>query len=111
MDGARHGIASHAPHALQASPYASPASHACAPHAGVHLGMLTPQAFGLPHALQPFGQPASGQLSLLAESAPSGASPNEVILGRHVPSPSASLHHDVGMPSPISKIQRLLSRE
>ena len=91
-DGARHGIASHAPHALQASPHASLASHAHAPHVGVQLdarahalsthahfphGMLTRQASGPPHALQPFGQPASGQLSVLAESAPSGASPNE----------------------------------
>ena len=118
VDGARHGIASHAPHALQASPHASLASHAHAPHAGVHLdarahapcthahpphGMLSTQAAGPPHALQPFGQPAFGQLSVSAESAPSGASPNEVILGRHVPSPSASMHHDASMPSPISQ--------
>ena len=113
VDGARHGIASHARHALQ-----SPASHAHAPHAVVHLdaraqapcthahpphGMLTTQAAGPPHALQPFGQPAFGQLSVLAKSAPSGASPNEVTLGRHVPSPSASMHHDASMPSPISQ--------
>ena len=117
-DGARHGIAPHAPHALQASPHASPASHAHASHAGVRLdvrvhalsthahsphGMLTPQAAGLPQALQPFGQHGSGNLFVLAESAPSGACPNEVIFGRHVPSPNASLHHDVGMPSPISQ--------
>ena len=118
VDGARHGIAPHAPHALQASPHASPAPHAHAPHAGVQLdvrahapcthaqsphGMLTTQAVGPPHALQPFGQPAFGQLSVLAESAPLGASPNEVILGRHAPSPSASMHHDASMPSPISQ--------
>ena len=118
VDGARHSIASHAPHALQASPHSSPASHAHAPHAGVQLdacahapsthahiphGMLMPQASGPPHALQPFGQPASRHLSVLAESAPSGASPNEVIFGRYVPSPNASLHHDVGMPSPVSQ--------
>ena len=118
VDGARHGIAPHAPHALQASPRASPAPHAHAPHAGVQLdvrahapcthahsphGMLTTRAAGPPHALQPFGQSAFGQLSVLAESAPSGASPNEVIMGRHVPSPSASIHHDASMPSPISQ--------
>ena len=118
VDGARHGIAPHAPHALQASPHASPAPHAHAPHAGVQLdvrahapcthahsphGMLTTRAAGPPHALQPFGQSAFGQLSVLAESAPSGASPNEVIMGRHVPSPSASIHHDASMPSPISQ--------
>ena len=118
VDGARHGIAPHAPQALQASPHASPAPHAHAPHAGVQLdvrahapcthahsphGMLTTRAAGPPHALQPFGQSAFGQLSGLAESAPSGASPNEVIMGRHVPSPSASIHHDASMPSPISQ--------
>ena len=89
-DGARHGIAPHASHALQASPQASPASRAHASHAGVHLdarahapsthahfphGMLTPQAAGPPHSWQPFGQPASRQISVLADSAPSGASP------------------------------------
>ena len=87
-DGARHGIAPHAPHALHASPHASPAPHAHASHAGVHLdvrahalsthahsphGTLTPQAAGPTHALQHFWQPASGHLSVLAESAPSGA--------------------------------------
>ena len=120
-DCARHGIVPHAPHALHASPHASPAPHACAPHAGVYLDVrahapcthaqhtlsplstLSPQAAGPPHALQPFGQPAFGHLSGLAESAPSGASPNEVILGRHVPSPNASMHYDVGMPSPVSQ--------
>ena len=112
-------MAPHAPHALQASPRASPAWHAHASHAGVHHldvrahalsthacsphGMLTPQAAGPPHALQPFGQPASGHLSVSAESAPSGVSPNEVILGRHVPSRNASLHHDVNMPRPGSQ--------
>ena len=65
--------------------------------------MLTPQAAGPPHTLQPFGQPASGQLSVSVEPAPSSASPVEVILGRHVPSPNASLHHDVGRPSPVSQ--------
>ena len=76
----------------------APCTHAHSPH-----GMLTTQAAGPPHALLPFGQPALWQLSAVAESAPSGASPNEVILGRHVPSPSASMHHDASMPSPISR--------
>ena len=116
VDGARHGIAPHAPHALQASPHASPAPHEHAPHAGVQLdvrahapcthahsphGMLTTQAAGPPHALQPFGQSAFGQLSVLAESARSGASPNEVIVGRHVPSPSASIHQTLACPVPF----------
>ena len=78
-------------------------AHASSTHAPSLHGMLMPQAAGPPHALQPVGQPASGHLSVLVESAPQGASPNEVILGRHVPSPNASLHHDVGMPSPVSQ--------
>ena len=117
-DGARHGIAPHAPHEPHGSPRASPASHVHALHAGVHLdvrahalsthahsphGMLAPQAASPPHALQPFGQPASGHISVLAEFAPSGASPNEVIFGGHVPGPNASLQHEIGMLSPVSQ--------